>query len=166
MIVALLIYLVLLALIEEAVFRGLLMNGIGVAVRSDWLAVGITAVLVGVPYFFAEGAGALGILSGVLSGVMYGAAFLATQNIWLGAGLRAAWNFVQGPLLGFPVSATMLVDDPLIHQMATGARWLTGGVYGPEASVPGLVIRLVVIAYLIRQVKTSRSLAGRDGQAA
>lgn len=146
---AILLYLIVLGVVEEAAFRGLLMNGLRVTLRNTWAAVGATAVLVGVPYFFAEGANALSIVSGVLSGVMYGTAFVLTGRIWLGSGLRVAWNFVQGPLLGFPVSGTVLLQNSVIRLEPVGNSWLTGGPYGPEASIPGLVVRMVIIIMLI-----------------
>ena len=48
----------------------------------------------------------LSVLSNGLGGVMYALAFLGTRRIWMSWGLHLAWNFVPGPVFGFPISGT------------------------------------------------------------
>ncbi len=94
--------------------------------------------------FFA-GASPLSVLSNSLGGVAYGLAFVLTGRIWLGLGLHFAWNFVQGPVLGFIVSGHVL-GGGFLRITDNGPDWLTGGAYGPEGGVVGLAMRFIVIA--------------------
>ena len=79
---------------------------------------------------------------------MYGLAFVLTGRIWLGVGLHFAWNFVQGPLLGFILSGHLVPGAPL-HIDDLGPVWLTGGNYGPEGGIVGVGFRFVVIAAVL-----------------
>jgi membrane protease YdiL (CAAX protease family) len=65
----------------------------------------IAAVLFGMMHALFDGALALSIVSNSLGSRMYGLAVILTWRIWLGFGLHFAWNFVQGPILGFILSA-------------------------------------------------------------
>jgi hypothetical protein len=73
--------------------------------------------------------------------------------------LHFAWNFTQGPLLGFPVSG---MDAGGLQRIAdAGPASLTGGAYGPEAGAVGIVFRFVVIALLLAWTGWSRGRAGK-----
>ena len=65
-------------------------------------------------------------------------------------GLHLMANVVQGPVLGFSVSGERDVSlfTPVLD---TSPVWLTGGVFGLEASIPGLFILLVITGGLYRQ---------------
>jgi hypothetical protein len=54
---------------------------------------------------------------------------------------------VQGPLLGFPVSGLSVGGLQQIHDL--GPAWLTGGSYGPEAGLVGMLFRFVALALLL-----------------
>jgi membrane protease YdiL (CAAX protease family) len=75
------------------------------------------------------------------AGVMLGAFYALTGRLWVSIGVHAGWNFTQGYLFGAAVSggkvgaalatSTALPGHPL---------WLTGGAFGPEASLPALLV--------------------------
>jgi hypothetical protein len=52
-------------------------------------------------------------------------------------------------LLDFPVSG-LVRDTPLYDVAAIGPRWMTGGSFGPEASVPGTVVIVLLTVLLFR----------------
>lgn len=58
-----------------------------------------------------------------------------------------AWNFTQGDVFGTAVSGTEL-GSAIARSMpnVTIPEWLAGGAFGPEASLPGLVVCLVGLA--------------------
>ena len=72
---------------------------------------------------------------------MLGAFYALTGRLWVSIGVHVSWNFTQGYLFGAAVSggdlgvslATSIADpgQPL---------WLTGGAFGPEASLPALLV--------------------------
>ena len=68
-------------------------------------------------------------------------------SLWLAIGLHFAWNFVQGPLLGFPVSGIAAGGLQQVHD--AGPAWLSGGAYGPEAGLVGIAFRFVIIAMVV-----------------
>ncbi|MGC4944042.1 CPBP family intramembrane glutamic endopeptidase [Kribbella sp. DT2] len=154
-ILVLLVYLAILGTVEELIFRGLLLAGLLELTGRAWLATGITALLVALPYTLAEGANPLTFLSAFLAGVMYGVAYLRTGRIWLSVGLRTAWNFVQGPVLGFTVSGTSIGSDSILQLDTDGPTWLAGGAYGPEGGLIAIAVRLAVIAFLVVAVRRS-----------
>jgi membrane protease YdiL (CAAX protease family) len=133
---------------EEFIMRGLLLSGLLLALRGRVaLAIGLSALAFGLGHLSNPGASALSVLGTALGGVIYGLAFVLTQNLWLPIGLHFAWNFVQGPLLGFPVSGMAAGGLQQVHNLAPG--WLTGGDYGPEAGLVGILFRFVVIALVL-----------------
>jgi membrane protease YdiL (CAAX protease family) len=148
------------ALIDEVLMRGMLISGLCLALGGRQIsAVLIAAVVFGMTHMFFAGASPLSVLSNSLGGVAYGLAFVLTGRIWLGMGLHFAWNFVQGPVLGFIVSGHALgaglfrIDD-------LGPDWLTGGAYGPEGGIVGLAMRFAVIAAVVtggRMVASDKS---------
>jgi len=143
-------WLVLLALFafgEELVFRSLMLSGLVVLLRKQWLAVLVMAAVFGLAHVGNPNASVLSVVGNALGGIMYAVAFLGSKNVWLPTGLHFAWNFFQGPVLGFPVSG--LDMGGLVQQTAGGPNWLTGGAYGPEAGLVGMTFRFVAIALLI-----------------
>lgn len=81
------------------------------------------------------------ILAGInifLASILFGLAFVRTKSLAMPLGLHFMANLMQGGILGFGVSGTdqsgllkpILAEIPL---------WLTGGQFGLEASLPGLI---------------------------
>jgi len=79
--------------------------------------------------------------------IMLSFAYLRTGSLALPIGVHLGWNWMQA-VLGFGVSggASKGWWTPSFH----GAEWLSGGAFGLEASVPALVLELIVLAVLVR----------------
>lgn len=138
---------------EELIMRSLLLTGLLLVLRGRaWLAIGLSAIAFGLIHLSNPGASALSVTGNALGGVIYGMAFVMAGNLWLPIGLHFAWNFVQGPMLGFPVSG--LAAGGLLQVRDLGPAWLTGGSYGPEAGLVGIGFRLVVIALMLMWLST------------
>jgi uncharacterized protein len=128
---------------EELVMRGVVLQQVargwgtlaGVAVSS------VVFALIHVPnVLVAEVDPLVGLLAVAilgLLGLILAAAYLWTERLWLPVALHVSWNFGQGALLGFPVSGTP--SEGLVQPTVTGPAWLTGGAFGPEGGVVGLV---------------------------
>lgn len=136
-----------LALMEEVVFRGLLLNGLIYLLKRQWLAVLICGVLFGIAHSSNPGATPLSVVSNGLGGVMYSLAFLGTRRVWLPLGVHFAWNYFQGPVFGFLVSGFDF--GTLISQTSIGDPLLTGGAYGPEGGLIGIGFRFVVMVLVV-----------------
>ncbi len=61
-------------------------------------------------------------------------------------GIHFAANFVQGGVLGFGVSGND--EQGLLTPTLSGPDWLTGGAFGLEASVPGLLGVIAITLWL------------------
>ena len=79
---------------------------------------------------------------------MLGAAYAATRSLWLPIGIHMGWNFTEGGVFGAAVSGGGgghgIVSMPL-----TGPDLLTGGAFGPEASLVSVALWLAVSVGLI-----------------
>jgi hypothetical protein len=81
---------------------------------------------------------AVGALNIFLASVLMSLAYLVTRTLWLPIGIHAGWNVMQGPVLGINVSGN---DFSSGWQPVTlsGPEVMTGGSFGLEASVLGLI---------------------------
>ena len=141
---------------EELVNRSVLLSGLAIAFGGRTkLAVILSAVAFGLGHLANPGASAISALGNTLGGLIYGYAFVMTGRLWLPIGLHFAWNFVQGPVLGFPVSGEAMGGLQQINDL--GPAWLTGGSYGPEAGAIGISFRFVVFALVVLYVSLGRN---------
>lgn len=74
--------------------------------------------------------------------------YLLTGRIWASIGMHAAWNFTQGWVFGAAVSGTSgIAGGPLSLRPVPGVdSLLSGGEFGPEASIAALVVSLAASA--------------------
>lgn len=135
---------------EEILFRGLLFR-LCSKVVGTWGALVVSAAIFGAVHFISPGWTLVGLLSVALAGVMLGAAYTATEQLWLPIGLHTGWNFTQGSLFGFHVSGND-IGSGLIAGKVDGPDILTGGPFGPEASIVTLIILLAATTYLLRRI--------------
>ena len=131
------------ALGEELVFRGYiqtnLQEGAGLPV-----ALTLSSVLFGLFHALNPNVTRLGLLNIALAGVALGYGYAATKNLWLPIAYHLAWNFVQGPILGLPVSGMRY--GGLLTVIDRGARPLiTGGAFGPEGGILGTLVLLTTL---------------------
>ena len=126
---------------EELLFRGFpfrrLLDGLG-----TWPAQLLIAALFVLTHSDAlRGLGPLAFVAGAnifLASIGFGLAYLRTRSLAMPIGLHLAANVVQGRVLGFGVSGHE--GEGLLVPVPSGAPdWLSGGKFGLEASVPGLV---------------------------
>ncbi|HMI20710.1 MAG TPA: type II CAAX endopeptidase family protein [Sphingomonas sp.] len=77
--------------------------------------------------------------------------YLITGRIWSAIGMHAAWNFTQGWIFGAAVSGiTEIAGGPLALRPAPGVpAVLSGGGFGPEASLAALIVSLLASGALL-----------------
>lgn len=73
------------------------------------------------------------------AGFLLNALFLVNRRVWLPLGVHWAWNFFEGPIFGTIVSGQNFGASLLVAQMS-GSMLASGGPFGPEGSVPGLIV--------------------------
>jgi membrane protease YdiL (CAAX protease family) len=137
------------AIFEEILFRGYVLQTIERASNTK-IAVIASSLLFGAAHInnFQQGVPLFNQMAsctalGLDAGLLFCAAYLYTRRLWLAAGLHAFWNIFEGPVFGTPVSG-MYMGEPLIFSGLNGPPWLTGGVFGPEASIVELIVCLLL----------------------
>lgn len=92
--------------------------------------------------------------------LLFSLAYLRTRALWLPWGLHFAWKVSMGVMFGLPLRG-VLNYATVVQGRALGARWLTGGSYGPEGSAVTAVVLLGGIVVLVR---LTRDFAWRNAQ--
>ncbi len=131
---------------EEIVFRGvvfrLLQGRLGTGAALLLSAAAFALIHAG-----NRGATWVSTLSVALeSGVLLALAYAASRALWLPIGLHFGWNFTEGGIFGAAVSGgryTGVIAAPL-----SGPALLTGGAFGPEASIAALGVCVAASAFL------------------
>ena len=131
--------------LEEVIVRG-------VVLRLVWRAFGPLAAFVASSLLFGVGhianPGATLFTTACVAieaGILLGSFYALTGRLWVSIGVHAGWNFTQGYLFGAHVSGGDF-GDSIATSTARGAvpNWLTGGAFGPEASLPAFAICTIV----------------------
>jgi membrane protease YdiL (CAAX protease family) len=138
------------ALFEEILHRGFifqrLIDGIGV-----WGAQLSIAALFAFGHWGNPGMeGTTQIFASIdlfLGSLIFGLAYIKTRSLALPIGLHLGWNWAQGNILGFGVSGHDNVGwfKPVFKGME---QWVTGGEFGPEASIFSIVISIITLVLL------------------
>lgn len=129
---------------EEIVFRGYLLQNMseGLGLRT---AVLLSCALYGIVHAANPNAGPLSTAIIVLFGFLRIYGYLATKKLWLSIGMHIGWNFFQGPVFGYAASGQ---DSSLtlFQHTKLGPDWLTGGAFGPEASLITIPVLALALA--------------------
>ena len=140
------------AVLEELLFRGFvfqrLVDGIGPST-----ALLLMGALFAIGHLGNPGmTGATEVWASIdlaLAGILLGLAYLRTGSLALSIGMHFGWNWLQGSWLGFDVSGLDQAGWLLPH-LLDRPQWLSGGVFGPEASIFAVLIDAVAILLLWR----------------
>lgn len=146
---------------EEILFRGVLFRIVEEGLGT-WWALLISALFFGAVHMGNPGATLWSSVAIALeAGLLFGMLYHMTRSLALCMGLHAAWNFAQGTIYGIPVSGTKA--DGWLVSTHSGPDWLSGGVFGAEASVVALgfctlaTIGLLVVAVRRRSLVPYRA---------
>jgi uncharacterized protein len=133
---------------EEIIARGVIFRIVEEGLGT-WWALLISALFFGGAHIFNPGAtlwssAAIAIEAGLLLAMIYH----VTRSLWACIGLHAGWNIMQGTVYGIPVSGG--ASKGWLVSNRTGPDWLSGGVFGAEASVVALLAcSLVTLALVV-----------------
>jgi membrane protease YdiL (CAAX protease family) len=139
--------------VEELLFRLVILRLLWRAFGA-WAALGLSALLFGAIHLANPNASPFAALCIALeAGVMLAAFYILTGRLWVSIGVHAGWNFAQGWIFGAAVSGTSgFAGGPLALAPTPGASpVLSGGGFGPEASLAGLAVGTAVGAYALHR---------------
>jgi CAAX protease family protein len=170
--VSTLVYLAV-AINEEFTFRGYQLRNLSEGLAGRWvrpslaivLSLCLSAVAFGLSHLGNRNASAITTSNIVLGGLAFGLPFVLTGELAMSLGLHFAWNFCQGTVYGFPVSGHAPARPLLILVQEGPALW-TGGPFGPEGGLLGVVaiflsvvLGLLWIAWRHERLRICASLA-------
>jgi membrane protease YdiL (CAAX protease family) len=136
------------AVVEEIIFRGFIFRLLE-KLTGMWGALALTSILFGAAHAANKGATVGSSVAIALeAGVLLGAAYALTGRLWLPIGLHLGWNFAEGSIFGMAVSGGTQKGS-LITGELHGSNLLTGGVFGPEASILAVVVCLIAAFVLL-----------------
>lgn len=151
---------------EEVLFRGYYLVNVAEGAlalpRVDQRAAGVfaggfTAVGFGLLHATNPGASIVSTAFIVLYGGYLAGIYLVTGELAFPIGFHVAWNFTQGYVYGFPTSGITLGASVIVTRQS-GPVLLTGGSFGPEAGLVGLVWAALSIPALAWWVRRTRGL--------
>jgi len=134
----------------SAALQAVLFFGIIFRVLVEWLgrwpAITLTVVLFGAIHLSAPNATIVSaIIVGLSGGVLLSASYLATNNLWLPAGILWGVNFTFVEVFGAIPSAA----HRILQARITGNNLLTGGSAGVEGGIATLVAAWLAVLLII-----------------
>ncbi|RYY28895.1 MAG: CPBP family intramembrane metalloprotease [Chitinophagaceae bacterium] len=141
------------AFAEETVFRGYILGNLLLSFNR-WIALFLSAFLFSFVHTSNPGISLAATGNVFLAGLLLGVNYVFTRNLWFGICFHLAWNFVQGPVLGFNVSG--LQHEGIFNASVSGNRFITGDPFGPEGSVIVTILLVTSVVLLKRYYETHR----------
>lgn len=112
------------------------------AVLISWF---ISSAVFGLAHMDNPNATFLSTFNIIIGGLFFGFAFVVTRSLAFPIGIHITWNFFQANVYGFPVSGFSIPSEVVtfIKIEQSGPEFITGGSFGPEAGLLGLLTILL-----------------------
>lgn len=138
---------VIAGVLEEILLRGIFFRMVE-ELLGTWWSVVLSALLFGFLHIWNPNATVISSLSIALTaGVVLALLYAITRNLWIVIGMHFAWNFTLGWVYSAPVSGGEA--QGILQSNLDGPAWMTGGDFGPEASIITMVVFSLFGLYLI-----------------
>jgi hypothetical protein len=148
---------------EELVARGYLIKNLSEGltwfdqlspVGAVTVATLASSVVFGLGHVTNPNASFVSTVGVVFGGLMLATGYVLTGELGLPIGLHVTWNFFGGSIYGFPVSGN-IGGVSLIATDQSGPAVITGGAFGPEAGLVGVIATgmgiLLTVAWVYRR---------------
>lgn len=132
---------------EEIIFRGWQMQVIG-ARYKPWLGLVISSILFALLHSGNSGASPLAIINIVFFGILLALFVLRQNSLWAACGWHSAWNWGTASIYGLEVSGSEKLGS-ILNVSSSGPEYLSGGSFGPEASVITTIVLIIGIVILL-----------------
>jgi len=142
---------------EELLLRGYLITNLAegftwfdrIGTRGAVLVALVGSSLVfGVSHLLNPNAGVASTAGIFFAAIMLGSAYILSGELAIPIGLHVTWNLFQGPVYGFPVSGLNFGLSVVAIDQAGPAAY-TGGGFGPEAGLLGVIATVVGIGLIL-----------------
>jgi uncharacterized protein len=147
------VLMILVAVSEEMVFRGYLLNNL-MDSFNKWIALLISAAMFTAVHSLNPNLNPVAFINLFLGGVLLGINFIYTRTLWFAIGLHFSWNIIQGYLLGFAVSG--FENPTFLQQELKGHKVMTGDGFGFEGSIAatGVMLAAIGLCYYVNERKS------------
>ena len=147
---------------EELFFRGYLLLNLAEgfnlrmidprwALIFAWL---LSSALFGIAHMVNPNSTIVSSVYIILAGIWVGFGYVLTGSLAIPIGIHISWNFFQGYIFGFPVSGGRDFTATAIVIEQGGPELWTGGAFGPEAGLIGLlalVLGVLMVAIWVQK---------------
>lgn len=130
------------ALIQEIFFR-IIVFRLTEELLGSWIAFIVISIIFGFFHILNTNASIWTSIGLMLSDILLTAAFIYTRRIWMVWALHMSWNFFQDGIFGMPNSGITEFPSWIVSEIS-GAKWITGGSFGIEASYIAIFMSLLV----------------------
>jgi len=125
---------------------------------GSYLALTISAIIFGALHLANPNSSLVAaICIAIFAGLLLGAAYIYKRNLWFPIAIHFAWNFMQSGILGAITSGNEKTSSLLTTQI-TGSKLITGGGFGPEATIQATVFGLIAAIILLYLNKKQNKL--------
>lgn len=137
------------ALLEELTFRGYPFQKLTECLGAFWAVIVLSALFGALHLSNPDAQGLLswGFFNTLAVGILCALARIRSGSLWFPFGLHFGWNLFQGAVFGLPVSGLREFSS-LVTAVTQGPTALTGGDYGPEASVTCAMVLFLALPLL------------------
>lgn len=117
----------------------------------------LSSLIFGVGHALNPDASVVGVVNIVLVAIVFlGFAYIITGSLAISIGAHISWNFFQGHVFGFPVSGAKINSVTVFAIEQRGNSLMTGGEFGPEGGLIGIMAELVGMVLIAAWVKQQR----------
>jgi membrane protease YdiL (CAAX protease family) len=131
---------------EEMLGRGYFINHFA---GSSLLAVLLSALFFASLHLLNPSMGPLAFFNIFLVGILFAYMYIWSGSLWMPIGFHLSWNWFMGYIFNYPVSGVARNTGLLLINVE-GPELITGGSFGPEASLP-VTLFLILGFFLTRR---------------
>ncbi|MDN3677655.1 type II CAAX endopeptidase family protein [Flavobacterium paronense] len=137
------------AIFEEILIRGIIFR-IAEEKLGSYIALLLSAIIFGALHLINPNSTLFsGVCVAIEAGFLMGAAYIYKRNLWFPIAIHFAWNFTQSGIFGAITSGNEKTSSFLTTKIS-GNSLITGGEFGPEATIQAIIFCLLASMILIR----------------
>jgi len=135
------------AISEEFIFRAIVFRVMERYIGTLYALLFVCFLSIGLTALSGDGIGFNALFSTALISALWCSIYILTRNIWVVALHHAAWNYAE--FSSGILDEHWRTNAPIISR-AEGPQILTGGAFGPEASILTMILCAASLLYLYR----------------